>query len=90
MWVPVDDDHVLRWILNANTNPTGASGPAPARPARAEADGEAGGFPFLADTTDRLGRFRPVQRAENDYLIDREYQRDVRKYYDGMLTGLAH
>jgi hypothetical protein len=31
---------------------------------------KAGGYEFLPDTTDWLGRHRPVQRAENDYLLD--------------------
>ena len=34
-----------------------------------------GGFEFLPDTTDWLGRFRLAQNKDNDYLIDREAQR---------------
>jgi hypothetical protein len=38
----------------------------------------------LPDTSDWLGHFRLVQRAENDYLIDREAQRTNRNY-----TGIS-
>jgi hypothetical protein len=32
---------------------------------------------FLDDTTDWLGRFRPIANKSNDYLIDREFQADM-------------
>src|SRR4029453_17609374 len=34
-----------------------------------------GGFEFLTDTTDWLGKFRLTQHKDNDYLIDRAAQR---------------
>ena len=47
--------------------PVGGRSPRPAaRP---------GGFEFLPDTTDWLGKFRLAQNKDNDYLIDREAQR---------------
>jgi LigXa C-terminal domain like len=41
----------------------------------AAAGSRAGGFEFLPDTTDWLGKFRLTQNKDNDYLIDREAQR---------------
>ena len=81
MWVPVDDEHVLRWILNARAADGQAVGAATSR-ARDRSDGH---FDFLPDTTDWLGRFRPVPRAENDYLIDREQQKTIE--FTGMRGG---
>ena len=49
--------------LTHGGRPVGAAG---ARP---------GGFEFLPDTTDWLGKFRLTQHKDNDYLIDREAQR---------------
>jgi phenylpropionate dioxygenase-like ring-hydroxylating dioxygenase large terminal subunit len=72
-WVPVDDEHVVRWTIT---------------PSRGERRGGAagvGGFQYLPDADGWLGRFRPVQRAENDYLIDRENQRT--EDYTGISGG---
>jgi hypothetical protein len=40
---------------------------------------------MLPNTTDWFGRFRPAQNARNDYLIDREAQRN-----DEIYTGITH
>jgi phenylpropionate dioxygenase-like ring-hydroxylating dioxygenase large terminal subunit len=75
MWVPSDDEHTLRWIINARTNSDRAEGAAAARqpnPNRSDTH-----FDFLPDTTDWLGRFRPAPRAENDWLISREDQKTI-------------
>jgi phthalate 4,5-dioxygenase len=40
---------------------------------------------FRPNTTDWFGRWRPVQNAANDYLIDREAQRN-----DVIYTGITH
>ena len=42
-----------------------------------------GGFEFLPETTDWLGRFRLAQHKDNDYLIDRQAQRT------SSFTGIA-
>ncbi|HTE87118.1 MAG TPA: hypothetical protein VK821_20595, partial [Dehalococcoidia bacterium] len=39
---------------------------------------------FLPNTTDALGRWRYIQRAENDYLLDFDAQRSNRSF-----TGIA-
>jgi phthalate 4,5-dioxygenase oxygenase subunit len=72
-WVPVDDEHTMVWGLNEPNAFQGAGG----------AGAATGGGPgpkvpdpeFLPNTTDWLGRWRYVQRAENDYLLDFEAQR---------------
>jgi len=88
MWVPVDDEHVLRWTLrprNLRPRPSG-NGSGGARPTAVGAGREDGGsFDYLPNTSDWLGRFRPVQRAENDYLIDRGEQKAVD--YTGIRGG---
>jgi phthalate 4,5-dioxygenase len=79
-WVPVDDDHTMVWSLMDPAAFGGAGG--------ASAGGGAGPKvpdpEFLPNTTGALGRWRYVQRAENDYLLDFEAQRANRSF-----TGIA-
>jgi phenylpropionate dioxygenase-like ring-hydroxylating dioxygenase large terminal subunit len=58
MWVPLDDEHVLFWSVEAS---------ATERAVRVHE--------YLDDTSDWEGKFRPKQRLENDYLVDRERQK---------------
>jgi phthalate 4,5-dioxygenase len=58
-FVPLDDEHTMFIMIGPN------SGPGYFRQVT----------PMLPNTTDWLGRFRPVQNRANDYLIDREVQR---------------
>lgn len=80
-WVPIDDEHVMFWSIGAprTRQGSGAAGGAAAMTAGgrsvAAAGNRAGGFEFLPDTTDWLGKFRLAQNKDNDYLIDREAQR---------------
>ena len=61
----------------------GASGlSAGGRPV-ASAGARPGGFEFLPDSSDWLGKFRLAQNKDNDYLIDREAQRTT------SFTGIA-
>jgi phthalate 4,5-dioxygenase oxygenase subunit len=79
-WVPMDDTHVMfvgfSWkqasrtaVLSGGKAIPGAT-PAP---------------DMQPNTTDWFGRWRPVQNAANDYLIDREAQRN-----DVIYTGITH
>jgi hypothetical protein len=80
-WVPVDDEHVMFWSMAAPRSRlgSGATGGAAGLTAAGRSVGaagsRAGGFEFLPDTTDWLGKFRLTQHKDNDYLIDREAQR---------------
>ena len=80
-WVPVDDEHVMFWSMSAPRSRvgTGATGGAAGLTAGgrsvAAAGARPGGFEFLPDTTDWLGKFRLTQNKDNDYLVDREAQR---------------
>jgi phthalate 4,5-dioxygenase oxygenase subunit len=70
-WVPVDDEHTMVWGLSDPSAFSGAGGAGAGgsmRPAVPDPE-------FLPNTTDALGRWRYVQRAENDYLLDFEAQR---------------
>jgi phenylpropionate dioxygenase-like ring-hydroxylating dioxygenase large terminal subunit len=87
-WVPIDDEHLMFWSIGSPRSREGraATGGANAlaaggRPVAA-AGGRPGGFEFLPDTSDWLGKFRLTQNKDNDYLIDREAQR--RESYTGI------
>jgi phthalate 4,5-dioxygenase oxygenase subunit len=80
-WVPIDDEHLMFWSIGAPRSREGraatggANALAPGGRPVAAAGSRAGGFEFLPDTTDWLGKFRLTQNKDNDYLIDREAQR---------------
>jgi len=77
-WVPMDDGHTMMLAVvwkgrRANPRVDRHGRPFPgARP----------GIPYQPNTTDWYGRWRAVQNAGNDYLIDREVQRN------GSFTGI--
>ena len=81
-WVPIDDEHVMFYSMHhANTFtqrglPPRAADSAPTPEAAALA------IPMRMqpNTTDWFGRFRLVQNADNDYLIDRGKQRRREDY----------
>ncbi len=85
-WVPLDDEHVMLWSFIGARGPIGA-GENPRREGAAAGNGSAAdlirqisrvGFSSFGemqpDTSDFLGKFRPVADRTNDYLIDREKQ----------------
>jgi phthalate 4,5-dioxygenase len=80
-WVPLDDTHTMFISMSRQGAMAGAvGGPIPLSTGRAvKPDGETfqglAGLQYHPNTTDWYGRFRLVQSAENDYLIDREKQR---------------
>ena len=80
-WVPVDDEHLMFWSITAPRSRLGsgaaggAAGLNAGGRAVAAAGARPGGFEFLPDSPDWLGKFRLVQNKDNDYLIDREAQR---------------
>ena len=68
-WVPMDDDHMMFFTMTTRpigraVNPLG------------QTNVGAGGLAYEPNTTDRYGRFRLVQTKRNDYLINRENQRN--------------
>ncbi len=79
-WVPMDDTHTmfvsLVWNKASRTGPLANGKPIP------------GATPVLAfqpHTSDWYGRYRPVQNAANDYMIDRDAQRN-----DTIYTGIDY
>ncbi len=78
-WVPMDDEHMLFFSMTGRRLVPGAA-------SRSDGNGQlrtatpdgrtAGGLRYHPNSTDWLGRFQLVQSAENDYLIDREKQRN--------------
>jgi phthalate 4,5-dioxygenase oxygenase subunit len=86
-WVPIDDEHTMFWGMSMPRSDDAPRRQTTGRPDGAGSNGGGGrgmGTGFLPDTTDWLGKFRLVQRAENDYEIDREAQRTNRNY-----TGIS-
>ena len=70
-WVPMDDEHTMFFIARR-----GAAASQRANAARA--------WSLQPNTSDWYGRFRMVSTHDNDYRIDREWQRDSEEY-----TGIA-
>ena len=79
-WVPMDDTHTMFvsmvWKKASLTKPLADGKPIP---------GSAPAIQYQPNTTGWLGRFRPVQQDANDYLIDRDAQRN-----DEIYTGITH
>jgi phenylpropionate dioxygenase-like ring-hydroxylating dioxygenase large terminal subunit len=73
--VPVDDTHMMRWQISI-PNPWAQSGTI--RPAY-ELHEQYG---YMPETSGFLGKWRMVQNRHNDYLLDREYQKN------GSYTGI--
>jgi phthalate 4,5-dioxygenase len=79
-YVPMDDDHTLQWEIYYNTD-------GPSRPLRAapinrtsEPIDSGRGGKYLPQTTGWYDRFVLEQNLENDYLVDRQAQREWRSY----------
>jgi phenylpropionate dioxygenase-like ring-hydroxylating dioxygenase large terminal subunit len=79
-WVPMDDTHTmfvsLTWKKMTRMPPLKGGRAIPG--AKAELD-------YLPQTADWYGRWRPAANAANDYLIDRDAQRN-----DVIYTGISH
>ncbi len=79
-WVPMDDTHTmfisLTWTKMSRMPPLKDGNPIPG--ARPQID-------YQPASSDWYGRWRPVANAANDYLIDRDAQRN-----DVIYTGISH
>ncbi len=79
-WVPMDDTHTmfisLTWKKMSRMPALKGDQPIPG--AKPELD-------YLPASTDWYGRWRPAVNADNDYLIDRDAQRN-----DVIYTGISH
>ena len=71
-WVPMDETHTM--FLSVSWK-SGFTPPVTRNENRPGADGSSA-FKFLPNTTDWCGRWRLAQNAANDYMIDREAQRE--------------
>lgn len=73
VWVPMDDTHTMVyaffWTKRSDSMRTTKDG--------VEIPGTIGSNEYLPRTDDWYGRWRPVARRENDYLIDRDVQNGV-------------
>jgi hypothetical protein len=94
--VPMDDSHTMHYALSARLRgPSGTSGPngaaSPGAPGLGEPTvktdrglngswGLTGGFGYLPNTTEWLGRWRTAANKRNEYLLDREAQQNMESY----------
>src|SRR3954468_12964862 len=78
-WVPLDDDNTMYWGFQVNAGLAGRDGQAgtttQAATGRPLNVAGRGGFTYIPNTTDWLGRWRLDQNIANDYQIDREKQK---------------
>jgi hypothetical protein len=81
-WVPIDDRNTMVWTVRATRlDAKGLEGyRSPMRQAQAQVLAENVGHGPLPNTTDWLGRWRLGANVDNDYLIDRDAQREMRSY----------
>ena len=79
-WVPLDDTHVMFIQVNWTGMKRATSNTATGKPLA----GSTGAFECLPNTTDWLGRWRITRNMGNDYMIDREAQRN-----DVIYTGIS-
>jgi phthalate 4,5-dioxygenase len=75
-WVPIDDEHMMFVSMSGKESGRAPGGGVSRTPVALQ-----------PNSTDWYGRWRPVQTAENDYLIDRDKQRRLESYsgIDGIL-----
>ena len=71
-WVPLDDNHLMLWRVSSKRQMRGGAG----SPSQAGIVGGRATSGYLPDTTDWLGKARLEANSSNDYLIDREVQRN--------------
>jgi phthalate 4,5-dioxygenase oxygenase subunit len=88
-WVPIDDENTMYWGMSVpssrnvgrNGQTAGEATASTGRPANAAAAGNnPGGFNYLPETSEWIGKFRLTQHGGNDYLIDREAQASGQNY----------
>jgi len=72
-WVPMDDTHTMLFAISSDTYLM-AMGPRASHPA--SIPGMSFEYEFLPNTSDWYGRWRLARNLRNDYLIDRDAQRD--------------
>jgi phthalate 4,5-dioxygenase oxygenase subunit len=77
-WVPMDDTHTMVVMINWKKSPGAYTG-IPLKNGK-PIPGFAPSIDYLPNTTDWYGRWRPVARADNDYEIDRDAQRNNEIY----------
>ena len=84
-WIPIDDENCMFWTMSppATSDALAGNGQRVGRPGGAVSTD----FDYLPDTTDWLGKFQLKANASNDFLIDREAQRE--RSFTGITSGGA-
>jgi phthalate 4,5-dioxygenase len=73
--VPVDDTHMMRWQISIPNRWASAGAIRPAYELHPQ-------YGYLPETSGFLGKWRMVQNKSNDYLLDRDFQKN------GSYTGI--
>ncbi len=73
--VPVDDTHMMRWQISVPNRWASAGAIRPAYELHPE-------YGYLPETSGFLGKWRMAQNKSNDYLLDRDFQKN------GSYTGI--
>jgi nitrite reductase/ring-hydroxylating ferredoxin subunit len=76
MYVPMDDENHLHWEIMIKPGVGSTLQGLDGRPSNAQGGPTTGRGSTLPNTTDWHGRFNIEQNARNDYMIDREAQRN--------------
>ena len=84
-WVPIDDEHCMVWNIQKPQPPEQYGKPAigglfAANHIDQPNTPRVNQRPYAPDTTDWIGKFRSIQTLDNDYLIDREAQKNLVSY----------
>jgi phthalate 4,5-dioxygenase len=69
LWVPLDDNHTMFWMIMPRVDDNGRGPPFPMGPGANRG--------FLPDDSGALGRWKLAANGRNDYMVDREMQRNV-------------
>lgn len=77
-WVPMDDTHTMLVTIFGGAAGSQNISNIPLKNGKVMPGGEA--IDYLPNTSDWYGRWRPTGNARNDYLIDREAQRNNQIY----------
>jgi phenylpropionate dioxygenase-like ring-hydroxylating dioxygenase large terminal subunit len=79
-WVPIDDDHLMFWNMQPESRGADGLGPRSGGTGSQSQAAAQERFQFLPNTSDWLGRWQPVARPENDYLMNWDEQKADKSY----------
>jgi phenylpropionate dioxygenase-like ring-hydroxylating dioxygenase large terminal subunit len=83
-WVPMDEQNTMVWTMRAQLTQASEKHPtvfrSRMRQQQAQVLADKQGHGYLPNTTDWIGRWKLGANVDNDYMIDREAQAEMRSY----------